>query len=489
MADNDHIEINQDDDNDIAIDIDACTRVIAELCTSAPNNLVRDCIRTYDPTKTTPQIKRMLNSLNKPILIQTLSYLFARTIDNKIKKDDLLDMLIMKIKSYFPDFCQLCNHSYCFKFGDDPFLACQSCGQEVHKPCYFNLLASMNLLSEKGTPKDLIFKIPGICFLCSRCESDVIIDKKDFCTDEVGLGKVSKSDNDISGNEIVNDNIHGQVFISNPDDNIENVSVRENENIIPETVPNVNNVVQNNDIDSQVPSRSTQWKTKICRFYKRGNCKYGRKGEECPFDHPLACRKLLSHGNKGPRGCTLGSNCDKYHPRMCAASITKGECFNNHCNFTHVKGTKRSSPTQNQPAADFGNPLLDRSTSQNHAHPQNNFLELLHNFREDIMNIINTKLRQTQLAPPHPPFQQHTPDQIQPVIQNQHPVFPLNNQFYMKPSFNSYPVPHLNQPPVTSQQNTLIPPLVAQPHMPPPPMPPIPPMPPMPPVIPLPRMY
>jgi len=35
----------------------------------------------------------------------------------------------------------------------------------------------MNLLSEEGGPRDLLYKIPGICFLCGSCESESVDDK------------------------------------------------------------------------------------------------------------------------------------------------------------------------------------------------------------------------------------------------------------------------------------------------------------------------
>ena len=35
--------------------------VIATLCTEAPNTTIRDCLRAYDTTKPTKDIKRILN--------------------------------------------------------------------------------------------------------------------------------------------------------------------------------------------------------------------------------------------------------------------------------------------------------------------------------------------------------------------------------------------------------------------------------------------
>ena len=38
----------------------------------------------------------------------------------------------------------------------------------------------------------------------------------------------------------------------------------------------------------------------VCHFYKKGKCKHGLKGCNCPYSHPKACPKLLKFGNKAP---------------------------------------------------------------------------------------------------------------------------------------------------------------------------------------------
>ena len=158
--------------HDEKTDIDKWKRVIAELCTEAPDYIIRDCLRSYDPSKTTKQIKKTLNTFDKATIGKTLDYLSKRNHNTKVKKDVLLDALIMKVKNHFPDICQICKKEYCHKLDDEPFLECHSCGQEVHKSCYFNLLVSMNLLDETGMPRDILFKIPGIHYLCVSCEDE-----------------------------------------------------------------------------------------------------------------------------------------------------------------------------------------------------------------------------------------------------------------------------------------------------------------------------
>ena len=77
------------------------------------------------------------------------------------------------------------------------------------------------------------------------------------------------------------------------------------------------------------------------RVCKKEICKHGISGKNCLFDCPKLCKKLMKHGNKGENGCNKGRDCDKHHPRKCSTSITKLECFDDKCQFYHVKGTKR----------------------------------------------------------------------------------------------------------------------------------------------------
>ena len=58
---------------------------------------------------------------------------------------------------------------------------------------------------------------------------------------------------------------------------------------------------------------------KLCRFYQKGKCKHGLRGKNYQYQHPKACTKLMKYGNKNPRGCSAGSKCLDYHPRLCAS--------------------------------------------------------------------------------------------------------------------------------------------------------------------------
>ena len=36
-------------------------------------------------------------------------------------------------------------------------------------------------------------------------------------------------------------------------------------------------------------------KKNTCKFYMRGNCQFGIKGQKRKYNHPKACKKLLQH--------------------------------------------------------------------------------------------------------------------------------------------------------------------------------------------------
>lgn len=108
--------------------------------------------------------------------------------------------------------------------------------------------------------------------------------------------------------------------------------------------------------ESAVPSPSDPVESshkKICRYYRKGGCKYGIKGEGCSYSHPKSCPKLFRHGLDKKLGFTMGSKCTYFHPTICRNSIRSLKCFNENCRFPHIKGTirKRDSVGANLQAA------------------------------------------------------------------------------------------------------------------------------------------
>ena len=97
----------------------------------------------------------------------------------------------------------------------------------------------------------------------------------------------------------------------------------------------------------------------ICKFYARSECKYGRRGANCPYKHPKICYKYENNGtNRG--GCNK-ADCKFFHPKLCWKSIENRWCGRTFCKFYHLKGTKFASE-QNDENEEFE---PDRQVHQN----------------------------------------------------------------------------------------------------------------------------
>jgi hypothetical protein len=90
---------------------------------------------------------------------------------------------------------------------------------------------------------------------------------------------------------------------------------------------------------------------KICHFYQQNifnGCRTGRSGKDCAFDHPEPCWRFINHGpsiGKNPemsKGCKLGGNCSRFHPKLCRNAVARGECPNKNCRYIHPRNTKRT---------------------------------------------------------------------------------------------------------------------------------------------------
>lgn len=126
----------------------------------------------------------------------------------------------------------------------------------------------------------------------------------------------------------------------------------------------------------------------ICKFYRNGNCRYGRTGKNCRYQHPKCCQRLLNHGPHSSQGCKLKNKCPLFHPTLCRSSVSRGECFRQSCTLAHIRGTKftrdhQASHTESNvplgPGA-AGNPR-DRKGNQKlpsqSAEPNNAFLGVM----------------------------------------------------------------------------------------------------------------
>ena len=388
-------------------------------------------MRAYDTSKPTKEIRKALNYFKKDQLSETLEFLSRKKVLDKLKKPEVLDALIMKVKNYFPDICSICDSKYTYNINDEPFLACSSCGQEVHKKCYFELFKSMNLLDDNELIRKLIFDIPGFHYLCPTCESQIVSNQDK----EVDTGDSAKPNNDKISDSLTN--------IDRTSDDNKSIDISKHKEVTKEDLEKDKHdrTMYRKDYDDLTAK-------KLCKFYKRGNCKFGRKGLHCPFDHPKACRKLLQHGNKGANGCKDGNKCINFHPKMCPDSIKNRTCFDLQCNLVHVKGTQRKriinqNNLNNEQFFETNETKLQKAVNKNQNNENLNFLEIIQNFKKEIFEQLESKLAnlvhiqtQHQLNQIHHP---HQPQQFQTNITQSHPrninqiqQFPIQN---MRPMF------------------------------------------------------
>ena len=346
-------------------------RILAALCANAPDLEVRDCLRKYSCENSLKRQKSVFNTVNKPVLVKCASYLHLAT-DGK-NKPDIIHSLICKIQNLLPDVCQICSETYVSDISEPSLLACELCGQEIHKKCF---LTKLGLADIEG--KDVFnlvnpLGIPGIHYFCNECEKEVIpgINKPIIGPSKQPVVAVDDGKRDdltptcnTSNSEPTNSatcclqssDVPSSAVPPSAPNNTDVPSSAPNNSTLLECVGNgdIQNVFNNsrhpldadhkNNQESLIEeSTQNKLKTKICIHYKRNQCKHGLKGKHCPFLHPERCQKLMQNGTKSPDGCNLGKKCPLFHPKMCPSSISKRVCFDDKCTLTHVKGTKRKA--------------------------------------------------------------------------------------------------------------------------------------------------
>ena len=105
--------------------------------------------------------------------------------------------------------------------------------------------------------------------------------------------------------------------------------------------------------------------------------------------HPKPCPKLIRHGNRGPRGCSAGTNCDKFHPKMCPQSLSAGECLTTDCKLRHIIGTQRTTSRQ---ANRDGNQVSQKKKSRSNDNANADFLDAIKSLKKEIMEAMDAKI-------------------------------------------------------------------------------------------------
>ena len=322
--------------------------VMATLCEGAPNSTVRNCLRKYDPSKTSVQIEKALKTEKKPVLVETLEYLGV-TGTEEYRHSALPHELLCRVQNFFPDTCGMCNEVYCIKLEDRPIISCVRCGQGCHNACVLKLMnKSYDELNESNQfGLDILnpFAALGLFYVCPPCQEKVVPNKDDLKTRKRGPatnGTVTDQPN-LAQDTTAPDGSQGiNPSVADPGTRTRRIS----------TVSNASDSTDANTIgddNRREPGNNEQ--RPICKFYRQGRCKHGISGNKdgpCNFRHPKPCNKFLANGTNQRRGCTKGNQCTGFHPQMCHRSLKERICSRRDCKFMHIKGTKRHEEQANE---------------------------------------------------------------------------------------------------------------------------------------------
>ena len=254
--------------------------------------------------------KKINHARDRPQLESTAKYLNMKLDFSSIKKkQDIVSLIIERLATLFLEPCRICKKDYAVAIDDDPLLSCYFCGQGCHDDCYSEAYKE---------------KVMGLFFICLSCEVEELKKKK-------LSNKKSKVVQDVVTQT------HPSVNQSAATD-VEHDTVAEalSDASIPREVQNHKNSVS---------------KKPICRFYKKGICKYGLSGKtggECKYQHPKLCKKYSNFGKFSASGCKDAS-CDKWHPRICYTGVNTGVCSRRNCPFFHGNLIKRDKVTDGAP--------------------------------------------------------------------------------------------------------------------------------------------
>ena len=94
-------------------------RILATLCSDAPNDEVRNCLRKYSLDKSAWQLETAFKQVRKPVLVETLAYLGVPNMD-EFKAEALPNEITCRIQNLLPDHCPLCENNYCIRGQRNP---------------------------------------------------------------------------------------------------------------------------------------------------------------------------------------------------------------------------------------------------------------------------------------------------------------------------------------------------------------------------------
>lgn len=134
------------------VSIEKQNDIIASLSANAPNFVIRDCIRKYNPLSTRTQYQKCFEvSVTKTYsLISTMDSLGINSNENLIN-DQLASTLLCRIQTLLPDTCGFCKQDYTVGPNETPLLTCRYCCPGSPDECVRNYI-------KNDTGQDLLAK-------------------------------------------------------------------------------------------------------------------------------------------------------------------------------------------------------------------------------------------------------------------------------------------------------------------------------------------
>ena len=320
--------------------------LIAELCIASGDNTEHKvALHKYEYGSSVKEIEKKLQqgpASKIEVLRSLLTFLNNNVIQEEIpkKKCDIAHAIVCRIQNLLPENCGICNDRFCLKLAEKPFLPCSKCGQSSHKKCIIEMTKptieiDIETLEHEEAYKLLVnpHNIPGVHLLCKTCEDDHIPSNENITESR------TRSNTLIEGGSTENSTAppHQQ--------NQNSPQPAESDNVTHSQQQQEQEQRQQPHGENQQQRGRTPKNDITCKFFAKGSCKHGAKGENCEYKHPEVCQKFIQFGTRQPRGCNLAKACSRFHPRMCINSLRSSKCLDQQCRLRHTKGTARHETT------------------------------------------------------------------------------------------------------------------------------------------------
>lgn len=386
------------------MDFDKQMDILTDLCAGAPSQDVRQCLQVYNPANIYTKLKKAFKRLSPNAILDTLVYLKRPGANALSTKVQLVEYLLSRIQSLFPEVCPDCDEEYCIGLDDKPLMSCIFCGQGAHDSC-----AKSRVTAVCGK-YITITNIKGIVYYCSACSDKVPIDIS------------GKSDAQI---ESENENA---VTDQSPDDRHDAHGTPQ---VLPVPDPETETAQPQPEANRPRPPAENGRVKRICPHYRRNQCRFGRAGKGCSKRHPEPCQRLMKYGNfcdENLDGCWGAPTCPEFHPRICRSSMAERTCSKPDCTFRHLDDTTHSQPlVHDEPSRDRrphsqasdtlppqSNQLPPQRNEINHFLDERNFFDILEKQKGEIMDAMESKItlilsqmnRNLERTAPRPPPQQ-----------------------------------------------------------------------------------